>query len=118
MSNYDSDNNEMRFILKWFVIFIVVMLVIATFTNGFGIFADRYVKPYQEETRKRTYDTSRQMEQGMNRDIARYCEQMRDTTRPLSSRKAVAALIRTNADTYDGVLTPDAENCVSEAKGF
>lgn len=82
-----------------------------------GLINDRHVQKYQEETRAQTYDTSRQYNQGMNRDIARYCEQMRGASND-SAKKAVAALIRSNVSTFDGNLTDDNKDCVSEAKGM
>jgi hypothetical protein len=69
---------------------------------------------YAEETRAQVYDTSRQFQQGTNRDIARYCEQMR--TAKSGGRTAVAALIRSTADTYSGPLSPDDQACLAEAK--
>lgn len=83
----------------------------------FGLATQRPMAKYQEETRKQVYDTSRQYEQGTNRDIARYCEQMR-TAREASARKALAALIRSTASTYDGVLSSDNADCLTEAKGY
>jgi len=83
----------------------------------FDLVTSRPMAKYNEQTRKEVYDTSRQYQQGTNRDIARYCEQMRDTSQPAASRKAVAALIRTTNDTYDGDLSSDNEACVAEAKG-
>ena len=82
-----------------------------------GLSAERPMDKYGEETRKEVYDTSRQYEQGTNRDIARYCEQMRNADNQ-SARKAVAELIRSNLSTYDGLLTRENETCSEEAKGI
>jgi hypothetical protein len=81
-----------------------------------GLVGNRPIQKYQEQTRKEVYDTSRQFQQGTNRDIARYCEQMRDAKEP-TARRAVAALVRSTASTYDGPLSPDNADCVTEAKG-
>lgn len=80
----------------------------------FDLITGRPMAKYGEETRKEVYDTSRQYQQGTNRDIARYCEQMR-TADTVAGKKAVAALIRTTLSTYDGPLSPDAQACASEA---
>lgn len=93
----------------------LALIVAAGFALGwFSLWSGRPMAKYAEETRKEVYDTSRQYQQGTNRDVARYCEQMRtaDTT---AGRKAVAALIRSNLSTYDGPLTPENEACAREA---
>ena len=96
---------------------LVLLLAVGLATSWFGLVVDRPMQKYQEETRKEVYDTSRQFQQGTNRDIARYCEQMRDADTP-TAKKAVAALIRSTASTYEGPLSDDNSTCVNEAKGF
>lgn len=93
-----------------------LLLLLGVATGWFGLVVDRPMQKYQEETRKEVYDTSRQFQQGTNRDLARYCEQMRDA-KEVSAKKAVAALIRSTASTYDGPLSDDNTACLSEAKG-
>lgn len=92
---------------------VVGFSLLAWALGWFGLITGRPMAKYGEETRKQVYDTSRQFEQGTNRDIARYCEQMR-AANP-TAKKAVAALIRTTASTYDGRLAPDNQTCVTEA---
>ena len=95
----------------------LIALVIAGWGLGwFSLITGRPMAKYSEETRKEVYDTSRQYEQGTNRDIARYCEQMRGADSS-ASRKAVAGLIRSTASTFDGRLTDDNTACIAEAKG-
>lgn len=93
---------------------IFAILLLGTATSWFGLVAQRPMAKYQEETRKEIYDTSRQYQQGTNRDVARYCEQMRTATDP-AAKKAVAALIRSTLSTYDGPLSDDNRDCAAEA---
>ena len=95
----------------------VALVLLGWGTSWFGLVAQRPMAKYAEETRKETYDTSRQYQQGTNRDIARYCEQMR-TADNGAAKKAVADLITSTASTYDGPLTPANQGCVSEAEGY
>ncbi len=98
-----------------FLVFVGLLLV-GWGTSWFGLVTQRPMRVFQEETRAQVYDTSRQYQQGTNRDIARYCEQMRTAEGP--AQKAVAALIRSTVSTYDGPLSPDNKDCVSEAEGY
>src|SRR5437868_154674 len=93
------------------------LLLLGWATSWFGLVTQRPMAKYQEETRKEVYDTSRQFQQGTNRDVARYCEQMRTADTP-AAKKAVAALIRSTLSTYDGPLSDDNRSCASEAGAF
>lgn len=93
----------------------VFLLVLGWGTSWFGLVTQRPMARYQEETRAQTYDSSRQYQQGTNRDIARYCEQMHSATTP-AARQAVAALIRSTVSTYDGPLSDDNRQCVTDAR--
>lgn len=95
---------------------IAAALLLGWGLGWFSLATQRPMAKYSEETRQEVYDTSRQYQQGTNRDLARYCEQMRGAT-TAAARKAVAALIRSNASTYDGPLSPDNQACVTEAQG-
>lgn len=114
----DDDTKTLLGIAIAFGCFVLLVVVIGFFTSWFGLVTDRPQQIYKEQTRKEVRDNSIEYQDGMKRDIARYCEQMRDTSRPMSSRKAVAALMRSNASTYDGPLTDDNQTCLSEAKEF
>jgi hypothetical protein len=96
---------------------LVLVLVLGLGLGWFGMITGRPMAKYQEETRTQVYDQSRSYQQGANRDIARYCQQMR-TEPGTSGKKAIAALIRSTMSTYDGPLSPDNQDCVSEAKGI
>ncbi len=104
----------MRDILKVLGLIGAALLALAVI-SWFGLMAGRPMAKYAEETRKQTYDTSRQYEQGTNRDIARYCEQMRGAE-TAAGRRALAALIRSTNATYDGDLSSDNRACVAEAE--
>lgn len=90
------------------------ILLLGTATSWFGLVTHRPMAKYAEETRAQVYDTSRQYQQGTNRDVARYCEQMRTAPND-AGRKAVAALIRSTLSTYDGPLSDDNKDCATEA---
>jgi hypothetical protein len=90
------------------------LLLLGLGTSWFGLVTQRPMAKYSEETRAQVYDTSRQYQQGTNRDVSRYCEQMRNASTP-AAKKAVAALVRSTLSTYDGPLSPDNQDCASEA---
>jgi hypothetical protein len=103
--------------MKYVVIGLIALigvLGLGLATSWFGLVTQRPIAKYSEETRTQVYDTSRQYQQGTNRDVARYCEQMRNA--PTSAaKKAVSALIRSTLSTYDGPLSTDNKDCASEA---
>jgi uncharacterized protein HemX len=96
---------------------LVLLVLVGLGTSWFGLVASRPMQRYAEETRAQTYDTSRQYQQGTNRDLARYCEQMQTADTP-AAKRAVAGLIRSTSSTYDGPLSSDNAACVAEAKGL
>lgn len=108
--------DNVRYILL-FLVSVIFFALLGWSLGWFNLITSRPMTKYQEETRAQTYDTSRQYQQGTNRDIARYCEQMRRETSD-SGKKAVAALIRSTSATYEGPLTPDNQDCLMEAKGL
>jgi hypothetical protein len=107
-------DSEIKSIIKWSALALLALVALGWALNWFGLFAARPMAKYQAETDKQVYDTSRQFQQGTNRDVARYCGQMR-TASTGPARKAVAALIRTTLSTYDGPLSADNQACASEA---
>lgn len=112
-----TDDIPVRKIVAWAFVAFVGLLILGWATSWFGLVTQRPMAKYQEETRKEVYDTSRQYQQGTNRDVARYCEQMR-TADTAAAKKAVAALIRTTLTTYDGPLSEDNKDCANEAGAF
>lgn len=90
----------------------VGILVVGTATSWFGLVTQRPMAKYAEETRAQVYDTSRQFNQGVNRDVARYCRQWHEA--PDSGKKAVADLIQSTLDTFQGQLTPANQECAAE----
>ncbi len=97
----------------WFGGFVAFILLVIGL-NWLGLFTARPMAKYQAETDKQVYDTSRQFQQGTNRDVARYCEQMRTASND-SAKKAVASLIRSTLSTYNGPLSSDNQACAAEA---
>ena len=77
-----------------------------------GKVVGRVAAKYDAETSAQTYDNSRQYQQGINRDVARYCRQWRDADG--AGKQAVAELIRSTTDTYQGPLTPANQVCINE----
>jgi hypothetical protein len=92
------------------------VLLLGNAVGWFSLFAARPMAGYAEETRAQTYDKSRQFNQGTNRDIARYCRDMRTATG--AAAKATATLIISTADTFEGELNQGNRDCVAEAKGL
>lgn len=91
------------------------LLLLGTATSWVGLVTQRPMAKYAEETRAQVYDTLRQFQQGINRDVARYCRDYQAAEGP--ARVAVADLIRSTLDTYEGDLTPANERCVAELGG-
>ncbi len=95
---------------------IVGLTLLGWALGWFGLITGRPMAKYSEETRKQVYDTSRQYEQGTNRDILLHCRSMRTAT-TAAGRKAEAGYIRGIDTTFDGTLNSEAQACVSEAQG-
>lgn len=74
--------------------------------------ANREGQKFDAETSAQVYDNSRQYQQGINRDVARYCRQW--AAAEGAGKLAVAELIRSTTDTYQGPLTPANQTCISE----
>lgn len=77
-----------------------------------GKVVDRAAQNYNAETSAQVYDNSRQYQQGINRDVARYCRDLDITDGP--ARRAVEDLILTTIDTYEGPLTESNKRCVAQ----
>lgn len=98
--------------VKWLFFAAAIILVIRFLVMPFFV-ADkligRQVQKFDAETSAQVYDSSRQYQQGINRDVARYCREWK--TAPEGGKQAVAELIASTLDTYQGPLTPSNENC-------
>ena len=101
----------------WILAVFLFLAILGLALSWFGLFTQRPMARYAEETRAQTYDKSRQYNQGVNRDVARYCEQMRRETTD-SGKRATAALIRSTTSTFEGDLNQDNHDCVTDAKGL
>jgi len=95
---------------------IVVFAIILLLSAG-GVLFNRHAAPYAEETRRLTFEQSKAHQDGTNRVIIDYCLNMRTATDP-SQKKAYATFILSQAGTYTGPLTADAQQCVREAQGM
>jgi hypothetical protein len=87
-------------------------IAIAIIAVGFLVWSQ--LAPRQEAVRRDVYDQSRAYQQGTQLNISRWCAEMR--TKPEHS-KAIAAMIRDAAATYDGPLSGDNQSCILEAQG-
>lgn len=80
-------------------------------------YLDRTEQKFDENTKVEVYDSSRTYTKGTNKDLARYCYDFK-TQDTDASRKAMAALIRSTAATYDGPLSQENKDCIAEANTF
>jgi hypothetical protein len=77
-----------------------------------GKVVNREAQKFDAETAAQVADNSRQYQQGINRDIARYCRDLATTEGP--ARKAIEDLIATTLDTYEGELSPANQRCTAQ----
>jgi hypothetical protein len=118
MSKYDDvspDRGMFWVSVKWLAFGVALLavfyfLVLPLFVSGKLI--GREAQKFDAETSAQVYDNSRQYQQGTNRDLARYCREWREA--PDGGKNAVADLIRSTADTYEGKLTAANQSCLSE----
>jgi hypothetical protein len=104
--------------VKWIafgvaLIAVFYFLILPLFVGGKII--NREAQKFDAETAAQVYDNSRQYQQGTNRDIARYCREWQSAEGP--AKRAVANLILSTLDTYQGDLTPANAACVSQIEG-
>jgi hypothetical protein len=77
-----------------------------------GKVVNREAQKFDAETSAQVYDNSRQYQQGINRDVARYCRDLASTEGP--ARKAVEDLITTTLATYEGPLSDSNQRCAAQ----
>lgn len=118
MSNYNDvapDKGMFWLSVKWIafgvaLICVFYFLILPLFVAGKVV--NRQAQKFDAETSAQVYDNSRQFQQGTNRDLARYCREWQSADGP--ARKAVADLIASTLDTYQGELTPANERCAAQ----
>lgn len=121
MANYDDvspDKGMFWLCVKWLAFGVTLLavfyfLILPLFVAGRVV--DRQARKFEAETAAQVYDNSRQFQQGVNRDIARYCRDWQASEGP--ARNAVADLIRSTLDTYQGELTPANAACAAQLGG-
>lgn len=109
------DRGMLWLAIKWLVFAVALVavfyfLILPLFAAGKVV--DRQAQKFDAETSAQVYDNSRQFQQGTNRDLARYCRDWQATEGP--ARNAVADLIRSTLDTYQGELTPANAACAAQ----
>jgi hypothetical protein len=115
-----SPNRSMFWLsVKWLafgvaLIAVFYFLILPLFVGGKLV--GREAKKFDAETSAQVYDNSRQYQQGTNRDIARYCRDWQAAEG--AARTAVADLILTTRDTYQGELTPANQACIAKIEGY
>ena len=105
--------------IKWLAFGVALIAVFYLFIMPLlvgGKLIGRQAQKFDAETSAQVYDNSRQYQQGINRDVARYCRDYQATEGP--ARNAVADLIRSTLDTYQGELTPANSACVANLGGY
>lgn len=114
-NEYGPERGMFWLSVKWIafgvaLIAVFYLFVLPLFVGGKVI--GREAQKFDAETAAQVYDNSRQYQQGTNRDIARYCRDYAAAEGP--AKRAVADLIRSTLDTYQGELTPANAACVSQ----
>jgi hypothetical protein len=93
---------------------VVVVLVSSVMLFFGGLRLDRFVQPYQEETRRQTYEHSVSREEGTEQQISAYCLNM-ETQKDPTMKKAFAHYIIDESADYNGPLSSEASRCLQEA---
>jgi hypothetical protein len=97
------------------ILTIGAVMALGLATSWFGLITARPMGQYAEDTRRLTFEHSRARQSGVNGAISDYCLNLRTATDP-SQRQAMARWIVNEAATYEGPLSRDATDCVSEAR--
>lgn len=91
------------------------LLALGVATSWFGLVTSRPMAQYAEDTRRLTFEHSRARQSGVNGAISDYCLNLRGAS-DTAQRQALARWIINEAATYEGPLSRDATDCVSEAR--
>ena len=113
MNDYDKGIQPWHILVGIFSA-IALFLLVFTLLGGFGRIIGREFKKYDAETNAQVYDTSRQFQQGINRDLARYCREWK--TAEGAAKSAVATLIQDTASTFQGKLSETNSECVKDTQ--
>lgn len=104
----------MREVLGYFglvIICVVLMMLLGTGLGWWGLWFNRVSMPYQEQTRRLTYQQSATHQEGSNNNFMDLCVQYvqaKDDT----SRDMIRAAIRQRRNVYAGPdLSQDVESC-------
>lgn len=113
-NDYTPDKEMLPVAVKWLALisllgWLFYLFLLPLFVTGKTV--DRQAQKFDAETAAQVYDNSRQYQQGLNRDIARYCFEYTKAEGP--AKKAVADLIHSTLSTYQGELTPQNATCLS-----
>lgn len=81
---------------------------------AFGAF-DRFFKPFEEETRRQTFETSQTYNHGMAVDLDNFCRQYR-ITKDANEKAILADTIRLRVARYTGELPAHIQSCVEETR--
>lgn len=118
MSEYDDlkpQKGMMGVAIKW-ILFLAVLFAVIWFVAlpffGASKLVGRESKKFDSETTAQVYDSSRQYQQGTNRDLARYCREWREADD--SAKPAVRELFASTLDTYEGGLSDRNAECKEE----
>lgn len=116
-NDISPDKGMLWLAVKW-IAFGILLIVVIRFLVMPIFVADKLIKrevqKFDAETSAQVYDSSRQFQQGTNRDLARYCREY--ATAEGAAKTAVATLIQNTASTYQGPLTEANAACISETR--
>ena len=92
----------------------IIVLVLATIGGTWALFFNRQTMPYQEQTRRLTYQQSITHQEGSQNNFMDLCVQyVQATTDP--ARDMIRAAIRQRKSVYAGPpLSDDVESCFSK----
>ena len=115
-SGFGPDRGMFWIVTKWLVFFAAIGLVARFVLLPLFVvdkLADRQVQKFDAETSKQAYDTSRAAQQGVQRNIARYCASA-ETSETEAGKKAMIGQIKNELSSYTGPLTDADKSCMAD----
>jgi predicted Zn-dependent peptidase len=98
-------------LLVWFFI---ILMVLGTASAIFGLFFNRKAMPYQEETRRLTYQQSATHQEGSQNNFMDLCVQYASAPND-AAKDMIRAAIRQRKSVYAGPpLSSDVESCFAK----